>query len=158
VAPQADAPIGGTVGVLEPEDAQQWGYDPAVLTIQAGEAVVFANTGRIAHTATDSGGAFNTGLLKGGELATIVFDTPGTYNYFCQPHPWMKGTIIVEGPAAAASTPEAAAAEFPELNDPTISYWKAAVLVGLIVVGLFGAGFLARRKGANQPETSPESE
>jgi plastocyanin len=152
VAPASDAPIGGTVNIIEADDAQQWGYDPAVLTIQAGQAVVFTNTGRIAHTATDSGGAFDTGLLQSGESATIMFDKPGTYTYFCQPHPWMKATIVVEG-AAATPAPAVAALEAPELDDPTISYWKAALLVGAIVVGLFGAGFVARRK-ATKPDNA----
>jgi plastocyanin len=48
------------------------------------------------HTATDQGGAWDTGMLKTGERKTIKFDTVGEYIYFCLPHPWMLGQLIVQ--------------------------------------------------------------
>jgi len=53
----------------------------------------------------------NTGFLSNGtvvpplESASLTFDTPGTYEYFCLIHPTtMKGEIVVE-PANAADVP-----------------------------------------------------
>ena len=42
-----------------------------------------------------------------GQTYTHVFNSPGTFNYFCQPHciDGMTGTIIVQGNAASSPTP-----------------------------------------------------
>jgi plastocyanin len=31
-----------------------------------------------------------------GQNWTYVFNSPGTYDYYCLPHPWMLGKIVVE--------------------------------------------------------------
>jgi plastocyanin/sugar lactone lactonase YvrE len=95
--PEDATTIAATVHIVEPAEALQWGYEPRQVTIQTGQAVVFTNDGRIFHTATHTEGVFDTGLLKGGESTTIRFDEPGTYAFFCQPHPWMRATITVQG-------------------------------------------------------------
>ncbi len=71
-------------------------YDPEVLTISAGEAVVWHNQDDATHTATDDG--FDTGDVASGEYSEpIVFTEPGEYAYQCSYHPQtMQGTIIVE--------------------------------------------------------------
>lgn len=72
-------------------------YSANVLTIQAGDTVRFTNedSGQI-HTATAVDGSFDTGFLAEGESAEVTFDTPGEYEYYCLPHPWMRAKIIVE--------------------------------------------------------------
>src|SRR5438128_12564037 len=105
--------------MVEPADPQQWGFDPKTQAVQVGQAIRFTNTGKIAHTATQSQGAFDTGFLKGGESATLTFDMPGTFTFFCQPHPWMQGTIEVQGQTRAGTSNVAAAvAGTPEENEP----------------------------------------
>ncbi|MDQ3812137.1 MAG: plastocyanin/azurin family copper-binding protein, partial [Chloroflexota bacterium] len=75
-------------------DINSWGYEPASLTVRAGQPVTFTNTGAQAHTATATG-VFDTGLLGTGESATITVATPGTYEYHCTPHPWMRASLVV---------------------------------------------------------------
>jgi hypothetical protein len=67
--------------------------------------VTWTNTGALAHTATAANGAFDTGLVEPGESKTMALAAPGTYEYLCTPHPWMKGTLTV---AAAGSAGQAA--------------------------------------------------
>jgi plastocyanin len=71
-------------------------FSPRELTVQAGAAVTWANRDSAPHDATDEAGAWGTGTLKQGESATIVFDSPGEYEYLCTIHPNMKATLTVE--------------------------------------------------------------
>ena len=142
----ATAPIAGTVSMVEPADPQQWGFDPKTLTVQAGQAIRFTNSGKIAHTATQSQGAFDTGFLKNGESATLTFDTPGTFAFFCQPHPWMQGTIVVQGESRGASA-SAALVSTPQENEPppTIGALRAGVFVAVIIGLVFVLGYATTR-------------
>lgn len=65
------------------------------LAVQAGVAITWTNRDRVPHDATDAAGAWATGTLWQGESATIVFESPGAYEYLCTIHPNMKGTLTV---------------------------------------------------------------
>jgi plastocyanin len=151
-APQAAASTGiaGTVGIAEPADPTQWGYDPKTFTVQTGQAITFTNRGKISHTVTQSQGAFDTGFIAGGESRTLTFDSPGTFAYFCQPHPWMQGTIVVEGEPRGPSAQAAASASIPEASErpPTIGIGRAIVFVGILLVPVFALGIVGRRRTA----------
>ena len=71
------------------------------LTIPAGTTVTWVNVGVVQHSATADDASWDTGLYDGGGQASITFDTPGTYPYYCVLHGTaggngMAGTIIVE--------------------------------------------------------------
>jgi len=70
-------------------------YDPETVTIQAGGKVTWQNEDSAEHTATLDDGSFTTGALAEGKLKSESFKTPGTYTYFCEIHPQMKGTVEV---------------------------------------------------------------
>lgn len=96
-------------------------FEPAELTIDAGDTVTFDNTSSEAHTVTAYDGElpegadyFSSGglpseeaardelaaaLIAAGDSYELTFTEPGTYRYFCIPHEGagMKGTIVVEG-------------------------------------------------------------
>jgi plastocyanin len=77
-------------------------YQPAALTIEAGQTVMWTNHGFTPHTVTAAGGEFDSGRLNLGESFKVTFSTPGTFAYACTIHPSMKGTVTVL--AAGAST------------------------------------------------------
>jgi plastocyanin len=79
------------------DDEDPADYSTNVLVIKAGDTVRFTNqdAGMI-HTATAVDGSFDTGFLNEGESADVTFDTPGEYEFYCLPHPWMRARIIVE--------------------------------------------------------------
>jgi plastocyanin/sugar lactone lactonase YvrE len=144
----ADVQPAATVTIVENSDPQKWGYDPKETTIDAGQSVKFTNGGQVIHTATASDGAFDSGLLKGGESKVIKFDVPGTYAYFCQPHPWMKGQILVRGAGSAIPTPAPpVAAVAGEPSPPGINVVRAVGFVAVLIGVVFLAGFLIRRRG-----------
>lgn len=81
-------------------------FAPATLNAQAGDTVVWTNNDSVPHTATSDSGSpsFSTGQIAAGSSASVTFTAAGTYTYFCEIHPGMRGTIAV---AAAAASPTA---------------------------------------------------
>lgn len=71
-------------------------FDINVLTVKAGTTVTWLNEDAQAHTVTDVGGAFDSGLLGKGDTWSYTFDAVGEFEYFCTPHPWMRAKVIVE--------------------------------------------------------------
>lgn len=71
-------------------------FHPPTLTVAAGTKVTFTNGDQTAHTATGNKPGFDTGTVNPGKSATVVFNKPGTYTYYCQFHAFMHGTIVVK--------------------------------------------------------------
>ena len=70
-------------------------FTPTRITIKAGDSIEWRNRDSAEHTATDKGGAWDTGILRRNKKAVIRFDTLGDYDYFCEVHPTMQGKITV---------------------------------------------------------------
>jgi plastocyanin len=47
------------------------------------------------HTATDVKDGWDTGDLLAGQSGSVTFNNAGTFTYYCTPHPWMVGQVIV---------------------------------------------------------------
>ena len=90
----AAAPSGEAVRSAKVEIVD-FAYQPATVTIQAGGKVIWQNRDSAEHTATLDDGSFSTGALAEGKLKSESFKTPGTFTYFCEIHPDMKGTVEV---------------------------------------------------------------
>lgn len=75
---------------------QNFAFEPANLTIAAGDTVTFVNTDSAPHTATADDGAFDTKRLSKGKSAKFTFSNSATYSYFCSLHPKMKASITVK--------------------------------------------------------------
>ncbi|HHJ50370.1 MAG TPA: hypothetical protein ENJ88_05620, partial [Phaeodactylibacter sp.] len=93
-------------------NVSNFSFSPDMLTIQAGETVEWQNTGGT-HNVNGSQATFPDnpeGFFSGNAAPapwtfSHTFNTPGTYNYQCDPHAGlgMTGTIVVE---AAPTTPD----------------------------------------------------
>ncbi len=78
-------------------DITDFAYNEASVTIPVGGSVTWTNNDSAPHTATaQDREVLQSGTLNQGESFTEVFETPGTYEYFCEFHPNMSGTVIVE--------------------------------------------------------------
>jgi hypothetical protein len=71
-------------------------FTAARVQVPVGTTLTWQNNGISTHTATDSKGAWDTGEVQPGQTGSVTFNTPGTYNYSCTPHPWMLGQVIVQ--------------------------------------------------------------
>ena len=126
-------------------------FTPAEIVVAQGDAVTWTVTKSInePHTVTsvdadaagkklfDSGIDNSAKLKADGDTTSITFDKAGTYAYFCQIHPDMKGTVTV---LAAGQTPGEAEAGIP-MERRLIG---AGILIVTLVV-LFGAAIVWRR-------------
>ncbi len=83
---------------------------------------------------------------------SLTFDTPGFFQFFCEVHPFMRGTVVVQPPINPAFIPE----EFASLVPPVLSQAEIDVQVEEQI-----AGNLARLEGIKEagkqvrPELGP---
>jgi len=99
---EADGPLVQTNAV----NLDDYSFTPDRITVTTGTKVVFTNTGKATHNAASSdGGGWDTGMLRGGQSASITFNRPGTYSYACLPHSFMIGQIVVTGTAIESAPP-----------------------------------------------------
>ena len=68
-----------------------------------GDTVTWSNAGPTPHSATASDGSFDTGILDKGGSGSHTFTQAGTFAYICTPHPYMKGTVVVQASASGDS-------------------------------------------------------
>jgi plastocyanin len=132
-------------------------YSPTVLRVPSGGQVSFVNADKVAHPTVGRGSDwFVDGLAAG--RATVRFDKPGIYPYFCHQHIGMIGVVVVGDGGGEAATPVVVAdppAARPAGAAPAAAGagapWSlaGAALLGLAVAG--GALLAARRRRTRQP-------
>jgi plastocyanin len=72
-------------------------FEPAELSIKAGETVKWTNDDDRDHTVVsrDKESKFKSPILHQGDTWQMTFDKAGKFPYGCRLHPRMRGTIIV---------------------------------------------------------------
>lgn len=76
-------------------------YSPAKITIKKGTTVTWTNEDSMGHNVVTANAATGGGLpttaqlLAKGEKFSHTFTEVGSFDYFCTPHPDMKGTVEV---------------------------------------------------------------
>jgi plastocyanin len=71
-------------------------FTPAIVRIKVGQTVEWVNGDPLAHTVRADDRSWGSGFLNQGERFFRQFTVVGRYPYHCEPHPHMKGTVIVE--------------------------------------------------------------
>jgi len=91
----APAPAAGPNGV----NIVNYAFAPSTLTVKVGTTVTWKNYDQFAHeviSATgDPGQPFDLGQQTTGATVSHTFTAAGTYQYYCNIHNYMKGTIVV---------------------------------------------------------------
>ena len=75
-----------------------YAFSPETLTVKKGTTVTWTNQDLASHTITADTAlatAPASQLFGKGEQYSYTFSAPGTFAYHCEPHPYMKATIIV---------------------------------------------------------------
>jgi plastocyanin len=83
-------------------------YDPAILNVSKGESMEWTNNDNAPHTVTssvDEGQTFDSSLIMAGDTFLLQSSdlSDDKYDYFCTLHPFMKGSIILNGNNATTS-------------------------------------------------------
>jgi copper-containing nitrite reductase len=93
-------------------DILNYAYAPTALTVTVGTTVTWVNKDPVGHTVTEgtpesnkpadqrafdssNGAQGKYDLIKPGESWSYTFNTTGTYDYYCVPHPYMRARITV---------------------------------------------------------------
>jgi plastocyanin len=85
----------GAAAKSEKVEIVEFTYEPDPVVVQAGGKVTWQNQDTAPHTATADDGSFDTGIIEKGKLGSATFKEPGTFTYFCEVHPTMRGTVEV---------------------------------------------------------------
>jgi plastocyanin len=72
-------------------------FQPSRIEITAGTTVAWTNNDAVEHTVTAIDRGFDSGNMAPGATWQYTFTKPGTYQFFCVVHPFMKGVVIVTG-------------------------------------------------------------
>lgn len=76
---------------------KDFAFSPSALTVKTGTIVKWTNKDSVAHNVIpDSEGFTKSPMLKEGKSYSYTFSAKGAFSYYCEPHPFMKGTIKVE--------------------------------------------------------------
>jgi plastocyanin len=77
-------------------EIKEFKYGPPVLSVPVGTTLTWVNHDEEPHTVTSATGAFSSAGLVNDDTFVETFTKPGTYQYFCKIHPYMKGTVVVK--------------------------------------------------------------
>ena len=102
----ADEPAAQTARIK----IDNFAFVPDVLTITPGTTVTWVNADDVPHIVRTEDKTIKSPALDTDDTFSYTFEKQGTYSYFCVPHPFMRGTVIVDPNAAK---PEAQAAATP---------------------------------------------
>ncbi len=77
-------------------------FQPVMVNARVGDTIRFTQRDKIPHTATSGepgvpgeGSLFDLGLEETGDVEEYRVTQSGTIPYFCRPHPFMTGSIVV---------------------------------------------------------------
>lgn len=77
---------------------RNFAFEPAQITVKAGQRVSWQNDDGAPHGLAFKDGAAGIDLLLPGKAFARVFDKPGVYDYVCSVHPYMTARVTVVGP------------------------------------------------------------
>ena len=78
---------------------KNYGFPPDTIRVKPGAQVTWLNcedAGFDAHTATSEAGVWQSRYIGPGEMWTRTFNEVGAFPFFCEPHPFMRGVVLVQ--------------------------------------------------------------
>jgi amicyanin len=79
-------------------EIHNFAYKPAEVTVKVGTTVRWTNLDLDYHTVSsppEDGGPLESPVIQQDETWAYTFNTPGEYRYYCVPHPYMQGKVVV---------------------------------------------------------------
>ncbi|HET6458697.1 MAG TPA: plastocyanin/azurin family copper-binding protein [Nitrosopumilaceae archaeon] len=122
-------------------------FQPYEVNVDVGGTVTWTNTDAQTHTVSSgkptddvAGTVFDSGIsnFKAGKTFSFTFPTAGTFDYFCQLHPWMTGVVTVAAATTPTPTDNATTPEF----GPVASLVLVIAIISVVAVTAKTRGFL----------------
>jgi plastocyanin len=101
-------------------------FQPASVTIAAGDTVAWTNTTSGSHQVVSDDGNFASSVLGPGGSYSFTFKAAGKYSYHDGLHPLLKGTVTVNGPPPAVTL---------GAGSPILTYGGSTTLSGKVSSG-----------------------
>jgi plastocyanin len=109
-----------SVSILDGNSQSSFRFSPSSVTVGAGDTVTWTNNGSASegHDVSGSGG-LGSGTLHSGQSYSHTFASPGTFSYICSIHPFMKGTVTVQGTSSGGGEGGGGGGGNPGATPPT---------------------------------------
>jgi plastocyanin len=79
----------------QPVQIRDFAFTPGNLRVPVGATITWTNYDGAPHSATADDGTWDTGILNKDQNASVTFNTPADYSYYCTLHPDMKARLQV---------------------------------------------------------------
>lgn len=120
-------------------------FNPAQVTVNVGDTIVWTNTGQRPHDVTaDNGSIVSPRRLMNGATFSYTATTPGTITYQCTIHNGMVGTLTVQAAGTGGTTPAATPRTGGGMADAALEQWQQFAALGA-VLALVAGGFAVVR-------------
>jgi plastocyanin len=95
-SPTSPAPSGSTTVTIVSgaSGLTTTAYSPSPVTVAIGTTVSFLNADSTTHTSRANAGAWSSPNIAPGQRFNTTINAAGTYQYHCDIHPGMTGTIV----------------------------------------------------------------
>jgi uncharacterized protein (TIGR03118 family) len=77
-------------------DIRNLKFNPDAIEVPAGAVLTWTNGDGFAHSVMGDTSPFASDVMAQGAKFSQTFDTPGTYEYHCAIHPFMRGKVVVK--------------------------------------------------------------
>lgn len=157
--PEPDAAPVATVAASASVTITDFEFAPKSVTVNVGETVTWTNDGPTQHSATADDGSFDTDIMAAGKSGSATFNEAGTISYICTPHPFMKGTVVVQGDSAGSddsgpddtiadddSSDSAGATDTTDDGSGLPATGGETLLIALLGLATLASGVLIRRR------------
>jgi plastocyanin len=119
-------------------------FNPAQMTVNVGDTVVWTNKGQRPHDVTsDNGAIVSPRRMMNGQTFSYTATQAGTFAYQCTIHTGMVATLIVQG-ATPTSVPSTGGGGMS--GSPLGTWQQLALLGGTLIVGSTALVALRRRR------------
>ncbi len=101
---------------------RQMHFEPAQLSVKAGEIIVWKNEDIFAHTVTADDGSFDSGLIAPGQSWQTTIKSQGTIAYHCRPHPNMTASLQISAASESSTQNDSVAAHGSEPGETSLRF------------------------------------
>jgi plastocyanin len=77
-------------------EIREFAFREDTVRVSVGTTIRWVNRDPVAHTSTAEGREWGSPLIGPGETYTRRFESEGSFPYYCTPHPFMRGVIVVK--------------------------------------------------------------
>jgi plastocyanin len=83
----------GAAGVVT--EIRNFNFIDRTIEVAVGATIEWHNDDNVVHTVNADDGSWRSGAIRANRSWRATFNRPGRYSFYCGPHPYMRGVVIV---------------------------------------------------------------